>query len=383
MNRKIYGAIGIIVLVVVLGWFGFRKTEPTSNPESSEPVVLGFIAPLSGDAASYGATEKNATELALAEINQAGGVNGTIISVIYEDGKCNAKDALSAMEKLLSVDRIAIIMGGTCSSETLAAAPLAEKNKAILFSSFSSNPEITKAGDYVFRNAPSDTDAARIDAETIIKKGYKKVAIVSENADYALGVRTILKETLGSAEVEIVSDEVYNTASTPDFRSLFAKVAVTKPDVIYLNPATSAEAGGLMVKQARELKLSMPIHGNFSLGTPEGLEAGGGFMEGIVTGDSTGLSEKGKILLDKYRAQFKTEPANEYLMGAAYDRVYLLRDAIASGADDPDEIKNYFYNLKDFSGAVGNYHFDQNGDVVGVGFASFVIRDGNKVLYEE
>ena len=382
MNKKIWGVVGIIIIVIFV-WLGFRNTTSTPVPVSQAPIVLGFIAPLSGDAVGYGTTEKNATELALAEINQAGGVNNRMLTVVYEDGKCNAKDALSAMEKLISIDKVKIVMGGTCSAETLAVAPLAEKNNVILFSAFSSNPEITNAGDYIFRNAPSDTDATRVDAETIISKGYKKVAIVSENTEYSLGVRTILKDILSRADIDIISDEVYNAQSTQDFRSLLTKVGVTKPDVLYLNPGTSAKAGGLMVKQARELKLSMPIHGNFSLGTPESLTTGGSYMEGVVTGDSTGLGGKGKILLGKYQTQFKAEPANEYLMGAAYDRVYLLRDALAGGTDNTDKIKTYFYGLKNFSGAVGDYHFDQNGDVVGVGFASFVIKDGKKVLYNQ
>src|SRR3989338_992401 len=119
MNKKIWGVVGIIIIVIFV-WLGFRNTTSTPVPVSQAPIALGFIAPLSGDAVGYGTTEKNATELALAEINQAGGVNNRMLTVVYEDGKCNAKDALSAMEKLISIDKVKIVMGGTCSAETLA-----------------------------------------------------------------------------------------------------------------------------------------------------------------------------------------------------------------------------------------------------------------------
>ncbi|MDI6721115.1 MAG: ABC transporter substrate-binding protein, partial [Candidatus Aenigmarchaeota archaeon] len=96
---------------------------------SAQTVKIGFIAPLTGDAAVYGLPLKNMVELATEEINSQGGIDGKKVEIIYEDGKCNGKDAATAMQKLVSVDKVRVIFGGFCSSESLGAEPIATQNK--------------------------------------------------------------------------------------------------------------------------------------------------------------------------------------------------------------------------------------------------------------
>ena len=117
---------------------------------TKETIRIGAIGPFTGDAAVYGQSEKNAIELAVQEINLDGGINGKKLEVIYEDGKCNGMDAATAAQKLINVDKVDIILGGVCSGETLAIAPLAEANEVLVFSSFSSSPDVTNAGDFIF-----------------------------------------------------------------------------------------------------------------------------------------------------------------------------------------------------------------------------------------
>lgn len=379
MKKIIAGVIVIILIIFGFSYFGKNSRQSAVK----EPIKIGFIGVLSGDATSYGETEKNATELALEEINSNGGINGRVLNIVYEDGKCNGKDATNATQKLIDIDKVKVILGGTCSAETLAMAPITEKNKIILFSSFSSNPEITNSGDYVFRNSPSDIDVAKLDAETI-SKSFKKVAIISENTDYSQGVRAVMKSIFEKGAIEIVADEVYS-GSVSDFRTILAKIRSTKPEVLYVNPGTSGKAGGVIVKQARELGLTMPIHGNFSLGTQDSLSVGGKFMDGVVISDSSKLSDSGNTLLIKYKNKFGKMPAVDLLMTAAYDRVYLIKDAISKNGYDTDGIRDYLYALKNYNGTLGNYNFDKNGDIVGmgegVGFSNYVIKDGKKLPY--
>ena len=114
MKKIIIGIVVIILIVVGISYFGKNSSQPTSQ----EPIKIGFIGSLSGDAASYGETEKNTTELALEEINSKGGINGRVVNIVYEDGKCNGKDATNAVQKLINIDKVKIIFGGTCSAET-------------------------------------------------------------------------------------------------------------------------------------------------------------------------------------------------------------------------------------------------------------------------
>lgn len=104
-------------------------------------------------------------------------------------------------------------------------------------------------------------------------------------------------------------------------------------------------------------------------------------MNNVVISDSSGLANKGKDILASYKSRFGKDPANDSEMAAAYDRVLIIRDAIAKVGYDVEKIKSYLYELQNFSGAIGNYHFDKNGDVVGVGFMNVVLKDGEKLPY--
>jgi branched-chain amino acid transport system substrate-binding protein len=371
-NKVLAGFAAVLVILVGI----FYAVRSQNNPKGGT-VTLGFIAPLSGDGAAYGETERNVTIMAVDEINDAGGIDGRKINVIYEDGGCDGKDATDAIQKLISVDHVDVVMGGACSAETLAAAPIAMASHVILFSSFSSNPALTNAGDYFFRNAPSDSDVGKLDAD-LMAKSYKKVAILSEDTDYSQGVRAVMDAVFKAAGVTVTDDEVY-VGGTTDFRTALLKIKQTNPQALYINPGTALIAGGLIVSQARELGITIPLYGNFSLGSPEALAAGGAAMNGVVISDSSGLSSSGVQLLANYKKMFGADSSNAYEMGAAYDRVFILKDAIAAVGDDPEKIKDYLHQMPDFAGAVGTYRFDGNGDVVGVGFANFKLENGREV----
>jgi branched-chain amino acid transport system substrate-binding protein len=373
-KKKIVGGIIIILIVLITIAFGLK-------PKDTSAIRLGFVAPLSGDGASYGETEKNATDIAVSEINSAGGINGRKIEIIYEDGKCTGKDATTAIQKLINVDKVNIILGGTCSSETLAIAPIAEKNKILLFSAFSSSPFITNSGDYIFRNAPSDDYVAKFDANTISTK-YTNVAIISENTDYSQSARKIMEDIFSQKGTKVVADEIYNSG-TKDFRTILTKIKSINPEVIFLNPASDTRAGGIMVKQARELGVKTPIHGNVNVVTEDSISIGGKYMNGVISTDGTGLAQKGLDLLTKYKNTYKVPPTVEYEMGSAYDRVYIIKQAIEKVGTNTAKIKDYLYGIQDFTGAIGTYHFDQNGDVVGIGAINVVIQDGKKVPYKQ
>ena len=195
MNNGVKWGIGVVVAVIVLwgGWALFAPSNTTDETpvvteepeEDTSPIVVGFISPLTGDAATYGEPGQKVTQLAVAEINNAGGINGRELQVIYEDGKCNGKDAASAMQKLVNVDKVQAVLGGFCSGESLAAAPIANANKVLLFSPGSSSPDLTEAGPYFFRNYPSDESQGKVLAEVAYNtKEWKKVGVIQEQLDY-------------------------------------------------------------------------------------------------------------------------------------------------------------------------------------------------------
>ena len=137
----------VIIVVVIGGIFLLNK-----SPKERGVITLGFIGPLTGDAANIGQNAKSAVEVAVEEINATGGINGQTLNVIYEDGKCTGKDAANAANKLINVDNVLAIVGGACSGETSAFTGVAEESGTVVLSYCSSAPAITDAGDFIFRN---------------------------------------------------------------------------------------------------------------------------------------------------------------------------------------------------------------------------------------
>ncbi|MCL5010974.1 MAG: ABC transporter substrate-binding protein [Patescibacteria group bacterium] len=365
--------IAIVILAAVGIWYGVVK-KPVSAPESKEPIKIGFFAPLTGGGAPYGQSEKNAVEMAVEKINAAGGINGRLISVIYEDGKCDGKEAVTAIQKLISVDNVKVVLGGACSAETLGAAPIAEQNKVILFSAFSSSPDITNAGDFIFRNSPSDLDGGKVVAQMIKEKS---VAMITENTDYSIGVRKVTKDEFEKLGGKIAADEVY-APEAKDFKTYLVKIKDTNPEAIFVNPGTSASGAGLLIKQIKELGIKTVIYGNFIVGSPDSLKIAGVAAEGAVFYDAPGLSPtnpKAVAFLDEFKAKYSA-PASDFEVGARYDSVFIVADGLKKCGEDTECLRDHFYSVKDYDGVLGKYGFDQNGDVVGLSVAVKEIKDG-------
>ncbi len=371
-----------VIVVVVLVAIGYSIKNKSGNAASNEPIKIGFIGPLTGDAATYGVDEKDATNLAVGEIDNAGGINGRSLEVVYEDGKCDGKDASTAAQKLINIDKVKIILGGLCSGETLSIAPIAEQNNVIVFSAFSSSPDITKAGDYIFRNSPSDLDVAKGYAQFIVNKtGYKNISIISENTDYAGGVRKVFKEEINRLGGKIVSDEVFKQGER-DFRTNITRVKSSNPEAIFINPQ-SGITGGLALKQIKDLGVKTPVFSVFTFGGKDAMEAAGPAVEGLIYFDVVGLTTgKGKTFADKFTARFGKIGGNDFDTGARYDSVYIIANALRKCSEGTDCIKNYLYNMDWYDGTIGHYKFDSNGDVVGIEpLTPKVIKNGKSELY--
>ncbi len=143
--------------------------------QQADPFRIGVMESLTGPGETYGTVANQAKQMAADEINEAGGINGRRLELIVEDSQCSAKDAIAAYNKLTDVDGVKIILGTSCSSAMLGAAPLAEADGIVLFSGLASNPDIANAGDYIFRTQISDI----------------QVGIDTGNVLWADGIRTL------------------------------------------------------------------------------------------------------------------------------------------------------------------------------------------------
>src|SRR3989344_5132019 len=187
MMRKNMMIIVLLALTVILAGCGPSmggETQSAPTEKKMTELKLGVLMPMSGDASVYGMPISKAYQMAVDEVNAAGGIAGMQVKLIIEDGKCNPDGGATGTQKLVNVDGVKIVLGGACSGETLAAAPITEAAKVILLSPSATSPKVTTAGDFVFRTSPSDANAGRIAAEKAYGAGYKSAALITETTDY-------------------------------------------------------------------------------------------------------------------------------------------------------------------------------------------------------
>lgn len=355
MNRKL--GIGVVVLValVVAGFLLVRQ-------RNGEVWKVGAVLPLTGSAGVWGQNAKMGVDLALDEINSQGGVNGHPVKVLYEDSQSDAKSATTALQKLITIDRVPVVIGDIASSSVLAMAPIAERNKTVLLSPGASNPKITDAGEFIFRNWQSDALEGAVDARfafDVLK--WKQVAVLYVNNGYGSGLASVFVKVFKDKGGSVIAQEAFEQGAT-DMRVQIAKVAEIKPDGVYM-PGYPPEMATVL-KQMRETAVSLPILSVQAFDDPEILKRAGNAAEGVVfsvpkppdTSDPTVAHFQAE-----YKARYKRDPG--VCSDTGYDAIRIVVWALGKDAKTGDEIRQAFTGLKDFPGAAGMTTFDKNGDV--------------------
>ena len=196
---------------------------------------IGVMESLTGPGESYGTVANQAKQMAADEINAAGGVDGRPLELVVEDSQCSAQGAVAAYRKLTSVDGVRIILGTSCSGAMLGAAPLAEADGVILFSGLASNPDIARAGDYIFRTQISDVEVGIGTGNLLWDDGIRRLATITESTDYAEGVRRTTVEQFEKRGGQVVAAERFSSDVT-DFRSQLSKLIAAGPEALHLSP---------------------------------------------------------------------------------------------------------------------------------------------------
>ena len=358
LRNRIVAAVLLAVLALAIVGCG---------EEEKGPFRIGVMESVTGAGETYGTVAVQSKQLAVDEINAAGGINGRMLELIVEDSKCNAQDAITAYNKLTDVDGVKIILGTSCSGAMLGAAPLAEKEGVVMFSGLATNPDIAEAGDYIFRTSLSDATVGVDTGNVLWADGIRNLATINESTDYAEGVRrttTAQFETLGG---QIVAAESY-PSDTTDFRTQLTKILNANPDALHI--AAQAEAsGGTIIKQVRELGYDGPIYADVvPIGTTA-LEIAGEAATGVkaITPDLDPANAKAQEVLAAFRAEYDyiTLP---WFLGSAYDNIYITAECLKETGDDQDAdgFRDCLYDIT-WSGTIGeNYSFDAKGEVVGL-----------------
>ena len=347
---------------------GGAAEQPTQAPAmSDEPFRVGVMESLTGPGETYGTVSVQAKQMAVDEINAAGGINGRMLELVVEDSKCAAQDAITAYNKLTDVDGVKIILGTSCSGAMLGAAPLAEADGVVLFSGLATNPDIAHAGDYIFRTSMNDLQLG-IDTGNVIRAdGAQRLATITETTDYAEGVRRTTAEQFVSLGGEIVAEERYASDVT-DFRTQLTKILNSNPDAVHV-AAQSEFSGGTVVKQIRELGYEGPLYSEIVPVGATALDVAGHAATGLkaVIAELDPANSKSQEVLNNFRARYDYVTLPWYL-ASGYDDVYITAECLKMTGDDQDAdgFRDCLYGIT-WSGAIGeNYSFDSNGEVVGL-----------------
>lgn len=344
-----------------------------SGLEGNDVIKIGFIGPLTGDGAVWGVIEKNAIEIAVKEVNAKGGINGKKLEILYEDGKCQAKDALDAAKRLVEIEGVSILLV-SCSQEILPIVSFTEEKEVIVFGSYSMSSQISDAGDFVFRNSYNNKDYAQVIAETIPVD--ESVGIITEVTDFSSDLRNNFMHEFEKRGGQVVVMEDF-APGEKEVLSQVTKLIRVNPNAILVNP-TGPATGIPILRELRQQGYEGRVYGNFF----------GGSKEVQKLDESQGMiyfadpllqdSEVKRHLFTKYYEAHGEYPDLEYPAAARYDAVHLLANVMRIVGEDTRDIRNYLYALK-YSGALGVYSFDENGDVAGVVPSARVIENGESL----
>ena len=374
-------ALGAIIAVILAGIAFFGLSQPTglaSLETGNEKIVIGAIQPLTGSIANIGQNARAAMEIAVEEINAKGGINGKELVVKFEDGQCEAKAAATAAKKLVEVDGVKVIIGGTCSAETMAAAPITEAGKVVQLSNCSSNPAITNAGDYIFRAYPSDSFQGEIAAKFAFDDlKARKATILSCVSEWCAGIKEVFKEKFTGLGGSIVAEEEFQMDSK-DLKTQLLKIRETGPDLVYFLGYTKESAAG--IKQARELGMEAKILGADAWVDPALWSSTTGSNEGVMY--TTVKTPENQAFVEALEEKVGKGNGMLYCSSQSYDAVYLIAEALKKCGENSECIKEELYKVKGLNGLSGEISFDRNGDLETAEYAIHIVRNGEAVDYQ-
>lgn len=350
--------LGTVLASLAAGCGGGEKKADT--------IKVGANLEMTGGSASYGISSKNAIELAFKEINEKGGINGKQLELVVADNKSEAAEATNAMQKLVSQDNVVAVIGPNLSSSVIAASAINNSAKVLDIAPMATNPYVTvdqasgKTKDFNYRTCFIDPFQGTVMAKfATAELGVGNAAILIDNSsDYAKGLAQFFKENFVKEGGAVTAEESYLQKDT-DFKATLTKIKATNPDFLYV-PGYYQEVG-LIVKQARELGMNMPIAGGDGWDSAKMPEIAGAaalnntYFSSLYSPDDS--SDINKNFVAAYEKAYGQKP--DVFAALSYDSALLVAEAIKNaGSTEPAKISEAMAKINGFSGVSGSVTFD-------------------------
>jgi branched-chain amino acid transport system substrate-binding protein len=371
----------LVSLTIVASLLFALACQPSGS--GGDKVRIGVFMSLTGDTANFGISSTNGIKMAADEVNAAGGINGKQIELLIQDDRSDASEAATIVTKFVTQDQVHAILGEVASSRSIAAAPIAQNAKIPMLTPSSTNPEVTKKGDYIFRSCFIDpvqgAAIAQFGAKTL---GAKRAALmVDRKNDYSTGLEKVISEVFTRLGGQVVVTQSYQ-AGDQDFNAQITSIKGANPDVIFV-PGYYGDVG-LFAKQARDKGITVPLLGGDGWDSPSLYQIGGSALNGCYFSNHYSPDDADPIVVKfvaDYKSRYGTVP--DALAATAYDAARILFDAIKrANSLDGAAIRQALADTKEYPGVTGKVTFNENRDAVKP-IVMIKIQEGGKFVVAE
>jgi branched-chain amino acid transport system substrate-binding protein len=351
-------------IVVVATVFGLAAVGCKKSGSDSDAIRVGEYASLTGREATFGISSHEGTLMAIEEINAAGGVLGRRLELLTEDTQCKAGEPATVVNKLITREGVVAVLGEVASSRSLEAAPICQQNRIPMISPSSTNPDVTRTGDYIFRVCFIDPFQGTVMANFASKTlKLKRVAIFTDvKSDYSKGLARFFKERFVANGGEIVVELDFN-GGDKDFKAQLTTIKAANPDGVFV-PGYYTECALISV-QAKQLGLTVPLFGGDGWESEKLFEIGGQAVEGNYLSThyhpavGTELSRK---FVENYRKRWNGKTPDA-LAACGYDSALILADAIKrAGTTESAKLRDAIAATRNFPAVTGTITINESRD---------------------
>ena len=348
-----FGRIFLAVLLLMWAQTALAKT-----------IKIGLLCPLTGSWASEGQDMQKIVTLLAQELNAKGGLLGQKVEVIVEDDAGDPRTAALAAQRLTTQDIVGAI-GNYGSSLTEATQNIFNESKIIQIANGSTAIRLTEKGlKYFFRTCPRNDEQGKVAANYIVKKGYKKVAILHDNTTFAKGLADATKALLKKAGVKIVFFDAL-TPGEQDYSAILTNLKATKPELVFFT-GYYPEAG-LLLRQKKQMGWNVPFLGGDATNNPDlvkiaGKDAAKGFLFLSPPVPQDLNTPQAKQFLAAYKKKYHSLPGSVWAVLAGDGFLALTKAIEQTKSTNPDTLADYMHNKLNFAGLTGKISFDSKGD---------------------
>lgn len=319
-------------------------------------IKIGVIAPLTGNYAQYGVAVKEGVELKVDAINNAGGINGKKIELITADSKGDVQEAVNAFKKMVSQDKVNVVIGEVVSATSQAISGLAQQAKVPLISATATSLDVTKGKDFVFRTTFTDPYQGTATAKYAKSKGIKSIAILTNSSnDYSVGIANAFKAQAAKDGITITEEKYTN--DDKDFKAILTKVKGQNPQAIFIPDYYNTI--GLIISQAKDLGINAQYLGGDGW---DGIQTNfGKVAEGAIFASQFAPDDPDQHVqkfIAEYKKEYKADPIIFAALG--YDTGTILETALKNVKDlsSKDEIKDAIKNFTGTNLVTGSLKYD-------------------------